>query len=115
MITIFPALPISMRAICTPAAVTALTALVSLAAGRWTVRATWLGRPLGQNGQKGQKRGQSHDTHALSDLSDLSDAGAPEKSSGLTCHRWMERPSVLVVTSFSQPAPTKPSTTVRVL
>src|SRR5262245_47908710 len=61
---------------------------------------------LCQKGQKGRKGAQGHDRDPLSDLSDLSGVGAPEKSSGLTCHRWMARPSVFVVTSFSQPART---------
>ena len=63
---------------------------------------------------KGRKGAQRHDTHPLSDLSDLSDVGAPEKSSGLTRHRWMSRPPVFVVTSFSQPARTRPSSRPRV-
>src|SRR5262249_25751677 len=70
-----------------------------------------------QKGQKGRKGARRHDMHPLSDLSDLSDlsgGGAPEKSRGLTCQRWMSRPPVLVVTSFSQPARTKPSSRVRV-
>src|SRR5215469_1128130 len=67
-----------------------------------------------QKGQKGRKGAQRHDGDPLSDLSDLSGSGAPEKSSGLTCHRWIGRPSVFVVTSFSQPARTKPSSRVRV-
>src|SRR5215831_20657597 len=71
-------------------------------------------QPLGQKGQKGRKGAQHHDNDPLSDLSDLSGSGAPEKSNGLTCHRWMARPSVFVVTSFSQPARTKPSSRVRV-
>src|SRR5262249_61249923 len=66
-----------------------------------------------QKGQKGQKGAQRHHKVPLSDLSDLSGGGALEKSSGLTCQRWMWRPPVLVVTSFSQPAPTNPSSSVR--
>src|SRR5262249_46673020 len=69
---------------------------------------------LCQKGQKGRKGAQRHDTDPLSDLSDLSSVGAPEKSSGLTCHRWMSQPPVFVVRSFSQPARTKPSSRLRV-
>jgi hypothetical protein len=46
----------------------------------------------GQKGQKGRKGAQRHHKAPLSDLPDLS-GGTPEKSSGLTCHRWMARPS----------------------
>ena len=60
------------------------------------------------------ERSNPHDPGPLSDLSDLPGGGAPEKSSGLTRHRWMSRPPVFVVTSFSQPARTKPSSKPRV-
>src|SRR5262245_50654363 len=71
-------------------------------------------QPPCQKGQKGRKGAPRHDTHPLSGLSDLSGAGAPKKSSELTCHRWIARLPVFVVTSLSQTARTKPSSRLRV-
>ena len=71
-------------------------------------------QPPCQKGQKGRKGAPRHDTHPLSGLSDLSGAGAPKKSSELTCHRWIARLPVFVVTNLSQTARSKPSSRLRV-